>query len=110
MRKVFAIILVLGLILITTGATFSVGSRGEEVKKLQQTLKDSGYDVGNVDGIYGQKTKEAVEKYQKDNGLKVDGIAGAETLSKLGISANVTNSDTDIYLTSLFCYAIIEKL
>lgn len=35
------------------------------------------------DGKYGPKTKEAVEKYQKDRGLKVDGITGPKTLTKM---------------------------
>ena len=61
------------------------GSSGSEVKKLQQTLVDAGYDVGSagVDGIYGSATQEAVRKYQQDNGLDVDGIAGEQTLGSL---------------------------
>ncbi len=61
------------------------GSAGEEVKKLQQALKDKGYDLGSygVDGIFGAKTESAVRKYQKDNGLAVDGIAGEKTLGSL---------------------------
>ena len=61
------------------------GSSGADVKKLQQKLVDAGYDVGSsgVDGIYGNATAAAVRKYQKDNGLDVDGIAGDQTLGKL---------------------------
>ena len=61
------------------------GSSGSDVKKLQQKLVDAGYDVGSagVDGIYGNGTAAAVRKYQKDNGLDVDGIAGEQTLGKL---------------------------
>lgn len=63
----------------------AIGSRGDEVKKLQQYLIDSGYDIGSygLDGVYGNDTANAVKKYQKDNGLTVDGIAGNNTLSKM---------------------------
>jgi peptidoglycan hydrolase-like protein with peptidoglycan-binding domain len=63
----------------------SKGSKGDEVKKLQKALVDAGYDVGNtgIDGSFGSKTLAAVKQYQKDNGLKVDGIAGKNTLGAL---------------------------
>lgn len=63
----------------------TIGSRGDEVKKLQQYLIDAGYDIGSygLDGVYGNDTANAVKKYQQDNGLTVDGIAGNNTLSKL---------------------------
>lgn len=82
------------------------GSNGEEVKKIQTKLKDWGYYSGNVDGIYGSKTFEAVKKFQSKNGLKADGIAGDKTLSALGIqgSSNKGNSsssnNTDLNLLS----------
>lgn len=62
-------------------------SNKEEIARLQQALKDAGYGnyLGNagVDGIYGSGTKAAVEAYQKDKGLQVDGIAGNQTLGSL---------------------------
>lgn len=66
-------------------ATYKNGSSGTEVKKLQQSLVDAGYNVGSsgADGIYGSNTAAAVKKYQQDNGLTVDGIAGEQTLGKL---------------------------
>lgn len=42
------------------------GDKGEEVKKFQKQLADLGYDVGDIDGIYGKKTKAAYDKYLKD--------------------------------------------
>jgi hypothetical protein len=41
-------------------------SRKKEIKKLQQTLKDAGYDIGPIDGIYGKKTRQAYEAYKQD--------------------------------------------
>lgn len=69
------------------------GSKGNDVKKLQQSLIDAGYDVGKTgaDGIYGTNTTNAVKKYQKDNGLAVDGIAGPITMNSLSKNA-LTNT------------------
>lgn len=66
------------------------GSSGSDVKKLQQSLLDAGYDLGSygVDGVYGNATAAAVKKYQQDKGLDVDGIAGDQTLGSLYGSAN----------------------
>lgn len=65
--------------------TLKSGSRGEEVKKLQNLLIGEGYDVGSAgaDGIYGANTAAAVKKYQTDNGLMIDGIAGNQTWTSL---------------------------
>lgn len=105
MRKVLAVLLVFLLLTVTvSAATLSMGARGEEVKKLQQALSDKGYDIGSIDGIYGVKTKEAVIKFQRDNGLKVDGIAGPETLGKLKINSQATNTSSDIYLLARCVY------
>lgn len=69
------------------------GSTGEEVRKLQQQLKTSGYSDLAVDGIYGAKTEAAVRDYQAKNGLDVDGIAGQNTQSKLyGTGQQDTNT------------------
>lgn len=59
------------------------GSRGEEVRELQQRLNASGYSCGKVDGIFGQKTLEAVTAFQADRGLAVDGVVGAKTWNEL---------------------------
>src|SRR5690606_17765463 len=55
------------------------GSRGTEVKKLQEQLNKLGYNCGKVDGIFGSRTESAVKAFQKDNGLVVDGIVGPKT-------------------------------
>lgn len=58
----------------------------DTIKQVQQALNDLGYDAGEADGVMGQKTKAAVEQFQKDNGLVVDGIIGKQVKDKLGIS------------------------
>ena len=70
------------------------GSRGEEVKQIQTKLKRWGYYSGNVDGIYGSGTLEAVKKFQKKNKLKVDGIAGKQTLEAMGIFNSSSSSSS----------------
>ena len=70
------------------------GSRGAEVRQIQTKLKRWGYYKGNVDGIYGSGTLEAVKYFQRKNGLKVDGIAGKETLKAMGIMTSSTSSST----------------
>ena len=61
----------------------TVGAKGEDVKKLQQRLKDLGYLNGKVDGQFGGGTKRAVIAFQRKNNLTTDGVAGEETLAKL---------------------------
>lgn len=62
-----------------------LGSRGNEVKALQEKLNLK------ADGIFGPITEEAVKDFQRSNGLEVDGIVGANTLSKLNLSVNKRN-------------------
>lgn len=65
--------------------TLRKGSRGDDVKKLQETLNALGYDCGTADGIFGEKTEIAVRSFQQANGLAVDGIAGKNTMALLYI-------------------------
>lgn len=63
------------------------GSQGETVRKVQQKLINWGYLNGYADGYFGQMTFDAVIKFQKKNGLRVDGVVGTETFNALGIYA-----------------------
>lgn len=64
-------------------STLQVGSRGSAVESLQRRLTAAGYDAGGNDGIYGPKTRAAVESFQRAQGIDVDGIAGRDTFQKL---------------------------
>lgn len=55
------------------------------VKAVQRALTDAGYNPGPVDGIEGSKTSAALEDYQRDKQLTVDGVIGTETLESLGL-------------------------
>jgi len=59
--------------------TLREGSRGSYVKFLQQLLESQLIPVGTIDGIFGARTKEAVETFQTYNNLTVDGIVGKNT-------------------------------
>ena len=64
------------------------GSRGSEVTQIQQRLQELGYDPGAADGIFGTRTQQAVQAFQRDYGLSADGIVGEKTLAALGLSSS----------------------
>lgn len=70
------------------------GSRGSEVTQIQTKLKRWGYYNGNIDGIYGTQTLNAVKYFQRKNGLAVDGIAGPATLRAMGIMTSSSGSSS----------------
>lgn len=84
----------------TVDALSKEGSRGEEVRQIQTKLNNWGYNAGKVDGIYGKQTKEAVIRFQKKNGLAVDGIAGPATLKAMGIYSSSGSSSGGGYTQS----------
>ena len=69
--------------------TLRRGDKGEYVTLLQTQLVNRGYSVGpsGIDGDYGRATEAAVKEFQKDNGLKVDGICGPATWAALDESS-----------------------
>lgn len=71
------------------------GDRGPAVEALQTSLRDLGYWVGAVDGVYGANTRHAVVALQKSAGLQRDGIAGPATQGALadGIRLQPRSSD-----------------
>lgn len=60
-----------------------VGDRGEDVRRMQRALSEQNFLNSKVDGIFGQKTKKALEDFQRANGLTVDGVGGQTTLRLL---------------------------
>ncbi len=92
MKRVFGILLVFALLIGVSGVSVSglskIGSRSDEVRAVQQILKEKGYYNYTVDGIFGTRTRTAVISFQRDNGLQTDGIVGEKTLKALGISGN----------------------
>lgn len=76
--------------------TLYVGDRGDNVRTMQLRLKELGYLTGKADGIFGNQTKRAVERFQYYNNLSVDGIAGQKTLSKLYNDPSVIYAPVDV--------------
>ena len=56
-----------------------LGARGSDVAALQQSLKKFGYDCGLVDGIFGDRTREAVTEVQRHFGLEECGFLDSPT-------------------------------
>lgn len=69
------------------------GCSGEDVKRLQETLNSLGFNCGKADGIFGAKTKTAVQAFQSAYGLTADGIVGAKTRDKLEEVTGQTGGD-----------------
>lgn len=68
--------------------TLRPGDKDEEVKLLQQRLKDLGYYTGNITGVYNDATTEAVKAFQKKSSLEEDGVLGPITRTVLyGVNA-----------------------
>ena len=95
MKKAIIIIVSIALILFgylyymnysneSVEALSKYGSSGEEVRKIQQKLKNWGYYSGNVDGVYGSKTQAAVKSFQKKNGLTQDRNCGRKNTGSYG--------------------------
>lgn len=103
-KKIVFIILLLGLVVTfdvvlmswnsEVEALSKYGSRGTEVRTIQEKLKRWGYYSGSVDGIYGSQTVSAVKSFQKKNGLTVDGITGTQTLKAMGITSSSSSSSS----------------
>lgn len=82
------------------------GDRSDEVRKIQQRLKDWGYFDGDVTGYYGVQTEQAVMDFQRKHGLTPSGVAGPDTLAAIGLpsgktggtAASATNTSSDYYL------------
>ena len=81
-------------------AVLEVGSRGSDVTKVQKKLIQYGYMTGTADGRYGEKTRDAVEWFQRKNGLTVDGRVGAMTAAALGVTLSGSMSASTVASTS----------
>lgn len=70
--------------------TLYYGCSGTRVCNLQKALREVGCYKGAIDGTYGDLVYDAVCKYQRQKGLKVDGMAGPKTLASLNRNAKTT--------------------
>lgn len=58
------------------GRNLTFGTRGDDVRELQEMLHENGFLNGSSTGFFGRVTKEAVVKFQKDGGLNPSGLFG----------------------------------
>ena len=82
----------------STVKNIKIGSTDTEYnKKVQQALVDKGYDIGStgVDGVIGKNTDAAIRKFQEENNLQKDGIAGVKTQALLFADDSNTGGNTD---------------
>ncbi|MGN1134547.1 MAG: spore cortex-lytic enzyme [Oscillospiraceae bacterium] len=94
MRSGMIVLIIFGLIIVSfqslsiksLEALSEVGSSGSEVTAIQERLKERGLFNASVTGYYGEETRNAVLKFQKQQGIKQTGVAGPLTLKALGIS------------------------
>lgn len=90
--KGFIMATVVGIGLMTfSGTSFAarvlkVGMSGQDVRELQQKLTEANCYNYSITGYFGEKTKKAVEDFQKSKGIGVDGIVGNVTKKHLGIN------------------------
>ena len=86
------------------GIVYAKGNLGIEVEKWQKVLYESGYLNGDVDGIYGTETFNAVELFQKNNDIPVSGAIDEMTLSALEKrkeKIDLVRKNNNIYLYTL---------
>lgn len=92
--KILALIISLLMVAILVGrlapretqTVSSLGSYGNEVRAIQERLKERGLFNANVTGYYGEITRNAVLAFQRQQGISQTGTAGPITLKALGIS------------------------
>lgn len=103
-------VIVLAFIIVLTSLTLipnsesavsQVGSRGNEVRAIQERLKERGLFKDNVTGYYGEVTRKAVLAFQKQQGISQTGVAGPQTLKALGISVGSIPASTEANINLL---------
>ena len=90
-RVVFVLLMtgILGLSLMPRASASDHGN----IKKVQETLRDKGYDPGPIDGVMGSQTRAAIRRYQTAENLPVTGHLDGETAGKLGVGQESEKGD-----------------
>ncbi|MDD2619520.1 MAG: peptidoglycan-binding protein [Syntrophomonadaceae bacterium] len=74
------------------GRLLKLGSTGADVKELQTNLKSLGFFKFKIDGIFAQKTHQAVIEFQKSRNIMADGIVGPQTFNELQKALDIKNN------------------
>ena len=67
----------------SSASGLKLNSKGTDVRNLQQDLTTLGYYWAEITGNFGAKTETAVRRFQEENGLTADGVAGTKTLNAI---------------------------
>lgn len=78
-------------------SSFRIGSRGNDIKALQQFLKDEGYYFGKVDGKYGKISARAVEDFQDDNNITIYSVVKFNDLFKSGFKIGARGDEVKAF-------------
>ena len=76
------------------GSGLRLNSSGTDVRDLQNDLTYLGYYWAKITGNFGTKTETAVKRFQEENGLKADGIAGTKTLNAIAAAVKAKGGST----------------
>jgi peptidoglycan hydrolase-like protein with peptidoglycan-binding domain len=68
----------------------------DKVKEIQEALKDKGNDPGQIDGIMGPKTQQALRAFQKSENLQVTGRVDEKTASALGVDVDKAGAGSSV--------------
>jgi peptidoglycan hydrolase-like protein with peptidoglycan-binding domain len=84
----------------TDAAQSSMSSEGAtaqadpQVRQVQQALKDKGHDPGQIDGVMGPQTKQALQSFQQAQGISGAGELDQQTLAALDVQGDSSASNT----------------
>ncbi len=81
---------------------FGIGARGDIVAQIQRALTTSGFDVDDVEGLYGEKTLDAAVAFQGANRLDITGIIDETTWNALMRVPVPSTSERSLGLTAAF--------
>ena len=111
-RRMMALVAAL-LLFVSQGSAASVawGSRGDQVRLVQQKLRQYGYMDGAADGVFGKETYDAVVWFQRKNGLTVDGVfvALGHIPQNNAFTALIESFDTELLRPSVLLPQVMEK-
>lgn len=88
-------------------ASVGYGERGHKVAAVQYQLRQKGYFHANITGYYGAITKHAVKAFQRDHGLRADGVVGPSTKRALGMKKG--RKATSVAYRHKSCYSSCVK-
>lgn len=66
----------------------------DTIRHIQTQLQQQGYDVGQVDGVWGPKSQQALASFQRDQNIQASGRPDQETLAALGVEPDAQQAQT----------------